>query len=69
LNLSTLQGDLLRGSRLFSSLNFAVISAQKTKQLHFLGTSDHLVGPAEAHARLGELFKQLLHWRADHLGE
>jgi len=46
-----------------------MISAQKTKQLHFLGTSDHLVGPAEAHARLGELFKQLLHWRADHLGE
>src|SRR5690606_10217203 len=50
-------------------LVLAVGTAKETEQLHFLGAGHDLVGTAELHAGLGQLFQQFLHRRVDQLGE
>ena len=54
------QGDLLRRSFLGRLFSLAVGAAQEPEQLDLLGAGDHLVGVAELHAGLGQLFQQLL---------
>ena len=70
LHLAAVQGDLLRRGRLVRRLlGLAVGTAQEAEQLHLLGAGHDLVGTAELHAGLGQLFQQFLDRRIDQFSQ
>src|SRR5690606_23902485 len=64
------EGDLARGGGLLGAGRaLAVGPPQEAEQLDLLGAGDHLVGVAELHAGLGQLFQQLLDRRVHQCGQ
>ena len=62
--------DLLRPDRFFGScLALAMGALQETEQLQLLGAGHGLIGAAEGHAGLGQLFQQLLDRRVHQFGQ